>query len=813
MLTGKTIQPVFDVCLSAQFAAGNVSHLNKRQAATCPPGLEELEPRVLLSHASLVTPDFRLFTRPGATRPADTASPVGLSPSRLRHAYGFDAVRFAGVVGDGAGQTIAIVDAYDAPTLAADLHAFDVRFGLADPPSLTKLNQTGGTTPPGTDPAGKGDSWAVETSLDVEWAHAAAPGAKILVVEAKSASDSDLMAAIDTARKYAGVCVVSMSWGDSESATESSMNVHFTTPSGHKGVTFVASSGDSGAYDYNSFTRGVDDPAVSPNVVAVGGTRLNLDASGNYFSESGWGDGTLSGVDGGSGGGVSAYINQPAWQRGIVTQSSAFRTAPDVAFDADPASGVAVYDSWDYGSAAPWVTVGGTSLAAPLWAGLMAVVDQGRVLNGLTSLDGPSQTLPTIYSLPSSDFHDITTGNNGYAAGPGYDLVTGRGTPIVNLLVPAMAGMPVTPTPTIAAFAASPANLVAGGSLTLIATGVTESGGTIQAVKFYRESNGTAGLQAASDALMGTGTQSGSTWTISASTAGLAVGTYAYYALATDAAGLSSGAVAVTVTLTSPPPANDNFAGGTVISGTGASLAGTNVNATRESGEPNIAGDAGGKSVWYTWTARASGTVSVSTAGSSFDTLLGVYTGGSVSTTTLVAANDDASYSTLTSAVTFKAVAGTTYHIAVDGYGGASGSIALSLAEVTPPANDNFAAAASILGSTATWTGTNVGATREAGEPAVAGTTGGHSVWLTWTAPASGTVSINTHGSSFDTTLGVYTGSSVSTTTVVAQNDDDPAGGTLTSAVTFTATAGTTYYIAVDGYNAATGTVVVNLAM
>ena len=106
-----------------------------------------------------------------------------------------------------------------------------------------------------------------------------------------------------------------------------------------------------------------------------------------------------------------------------------------MSFDANPSSGVSIYDSWDFGTSTPWMQLGGTSLSAPAWAGLIAIADQGRVAAGLTTLDGPSQTLPLLYSMPSADFHDIITGDNGTSAGPGYDLVTGRGSPNAPLVV------------------------------------------------------------------------------------------------------------------------------------------------------------------------------------------------------------------------------------------------------------------------------------------------------------------------------------------------------------------------------------------
>ncbi len=219
-----------------------------------------------------------------------------------------------------------------------------------------------------------------------------------------------------------------MSWGGAEFSGESSYDSYFTA---HGGVTFVASSGDPGGI--------VEYPAASANVLAVGGTTLTLNSSGNYGSESGWSD---------SGGGISQYISQPAYQNGVVTQSTTMRTVPDVAFDADPASGVAVYDSWDFQHLAVdpgWrdepvgPPVGRRHRDGQPGPGLGEPADAGWGLP-----DPPHASM----RLPASDFHDITTGNNGYAAGPGYDLVTGRGTPIVNLLAPALVGTPFNDPPT-----------------------------------------------------------------------------------------------------------------------------------------------------------------------------------------------------------------------------------------------------------------------------------------------------------------------------------------------------------------------------
>src|SRR5438093_8286358 len=187
-------------------------------------------------------------------------------------------------------------------------------------------------------------------------------------------------------------------------------------------------------------------------------------------------------------------------------------------------------------------------------------------------------------------------------------------------------------------------------------------------------------------------------------------------------------------------PNNDNFAAAQAITGTSGSVTGANVEATKEAGEPNHAGTAGGKSVWYSWTAPASGQATINTAGSNFDTLLGVYRGTGVSALTLVGANDDYAGPGGPSQVSFSATSGTTYMVAVDGFGGTSGNVNLSWSltqPVTRPANDVFANAQAIPGTSGTVSGTNVNATKETGEPLHAGNAGGKSVWYSWTAPAS----------------------------------------------------------------------------
>jgi hypothetical protein len=387
------------------------------------PLIESLEARRLFS--ALAFPQAEVLAAVGAS------SPYGRTPAQIRKSYGVDSVDFNGVVGDGSGQTIALIDAYDNPSMVSssnsnfvnsDLHRFDVQFGLPDPPSFIKVNQSGSTNYPAFD-AG----WAGEIALDVEWAHAIAPGANILLVEASSATLANLNSAVSWAKDQPGVTAISMSYNGPESPTESSRDSFFTTPAGHAGITFFAAAGDEGSAGSSQ--------TYSPNVVAVGGTTLNqADSSGTYGGETAW---SLSG------GGISQYERKPAYQYLVTTPSSTMRTVPDVAADADTTSGVAVFDTSDagVGSAPQWFEYAGTSLAAPIWAGVVSIANQGRALRGLDSLDGPTQTLPRLYSLSSFDFHDITSGNNGgFSAGPGYDAVTGRGSPVGNVLIPDLAG-------------------------------------------------------------------------------------------------------------------------------------------------------------------------------------------------------------------------------------------------------------------------------------------------------------------------------------------------------------------------------------
>ncbi len=307
----------------------------------------------------------------------------------------------------GAGATVAVVDAYDAPNAQADLNTFSAQFGLPAA-NFVKVNQFGQTVPFPRKISG----WEVETSLDIQWVHAIAPYAKIVLVEANSSNTSDLLAAVNYAKSVASV--VSMSWGGNESRSQ----VFFDSTFVQRGVTFLASSGD--------VTGIVSWPASSPNVLGVGGTQLAVNSTGGLAQpvvETAWN---------GSGGGCSAVEAAIAAQRSFVPSSCPRRGSPDVSISGGDASAVSVYVSSQGG----WFEVYGTSLSVQLFAGLIANANAVRGANTLHS------TLADLYSdaanpaLYSNNFRDIATylsteRSGKFAVTPGWDEVTGLGSPLM----------------------------------------------------------------------------------------------------------------------------------------------------------------------------------------------------------------------------------------------------------------------------------------------------------------------------------------------------------------------------------------------
>ncbi len=374
-----------------------------------------------------------------------STGPAGLSPSQILQAYGLNNLKSStGVTLTGAGQTIALIEAYTNPNLAQELSVFDSQFKLTplttsstiggkSGPTMTQVNLATGRNASLNTNTG----WAEEEALDVEWAHAIAPGANILVVEATSATTPALMAAVAYAESQKGVTVVSMSWGESEvRSDEVAYDSYFNKP----GITFVASSGDSGP------TTGAEWPAASPYVLSVGGTTLHTSTSGGtttYVGETAWDNSS-----GGSSGGLSAFEKEPAFQTAV--QSTGMLSTPDVSFDADPNTGVAVFFINPRGSASSgtFITVGGTSLGAPAFAAIVALADQDLALSKVASLD-TTQTATDLFSLfavAPGDFHSVVPATVTTGAGFGFlgrfagaqsttDDFTGLGSPVGGALI------------------------------------------------------------------------------------------------------------------------------------------------------------------------------------------------------------------------------------------------------------------------------------------------------------------------------------------------------------------------------------------
>jgi subtilase family serine protease len=338
---------------------------------------------------------------------------VGLTPSEIRKAYGFDQLR-----NRGAGQLIAIVEPFHDHQIEDDLALFSSTFGL---PECTTINGCFRTIYATGKKPQSNAIWALETALDVEWAHAIAPDARILLVEAESDLLVDVLDGVDVAVQQ-GASVVSMSWGALEFAGELIHDSRFV----HSNVMFVAASGDTGT--------GTMYPSASPNVVAVGGTKLFRDSNGNYSNETAWT---------GSGGGLSQFEPEPAYQsRPPIPDNNDKRGVPDVAYNADPDSGFAVYSSYPvFGGLKGWFKLFGTSAATPQWAALIAIANSSRLEKGKAPLTGGPAVLYDVVN--PVNYHDITAGANGTCgikcmAIPGYDYVTGIGSPNPAPLIPAL---------------------------------------------------------------------------------------------------------------------------------------------------------------------------------------------------------------------------------------------------------------------------------------------------------------------------------------------------------------------------------------
>jgi len=369
------------------FAAGLASGLFKRSC--------EIVPGEAHCHAIVVARSGIGFSAQGADAETpdatQAATPAGYGPATLQAAYGTTAAAASG----GAGRTVAIVDAYNAATLERDLGVYRTQYGL--PPCTTangcfsKLNQTGGTKLPRNNA-----SWGQETSLDVDMVSANCPNCKILVLEATSPTSANLATAVNTAARL-GAVAISNSYGSPESGSDGT----YASSYNHPGIAVTVSSGDSG--------YGVQTPAAYNTVVATGGTTLR---------------GSTETVWSGAGSGCSAYQAKPSWQH---DPSCARRTVADVSYDADPNTGVAVYDSTTYQGQGGWLVFGGTSVASPAIGAIYALAGDSF---------GTSYPASFTYGKYPSGIYDVTSGSNGSCGGtylctgkPGYDAPTGLGAP------------------------------------------------------------------------------------------------------------------------------------------------------------------------------------------------------------------------------------------------------------------------------------------------------------------------------------------------------------------------------------------------
>ncbi len=372
-------------------------------------------------------------------------------PDQMRIAYGTQLLADKGYTG--AGRTIVIIDAYGSPTLASDVANFDSVWGLP----TTNLQTF---TPFGIDPTSpdNADGWAAETSLDVEWAHAIALGAKIALVIAKSNDDSDILDATEYAIAHNLGDTISQSFGEAEQcmtpavATRQHRLFRLAVA---KGMTLFASSGDSGAAeptcDGSGLFKAASTPASDPNVTGVGGTDLHADSiNGTYQSETTWNESAIFGGAVAGGGGQSVLFHRPLYQ--ALATHDRTRDVPDVSYNA------AVFDGVIVAFQGGFFLFGGTSAGSPQWAGIQAIVNQiaGHRMGNIN---------PALYALallPSKikPFHDIADGSNnsvpdgnggtitGFTAVNGYDMATGIGSPNIGALAPLIAKLPPVTTPT-----------------------------------------------------------------------------------------------------------------------------------------------------------------------------------------------------------------------------------------------------------------------------------------------------------------------------------------------------------------------------
>nr|WP_315466580.1 S53 family peptidase [uncultured Undibacterium sp.] len=444
---------------NTQASAHRAAHQQTINAATLrlaqrAVAIGDIQKRIQIQRESDATAVAAGFTPP----PAVNAAIATYTPAQIRAAYGLPTIptgtyTAAQAASLGAKQTIYIVDAMHNPNIAAELSAFNQKFGL--PVCTTKVVAVNTSLPLAAPSANTCDlsivysntagamtatapaydaGWATEIALDVQWAHAIAPLARIVVIEAPDASINSMTNAVKLANSM-GPGIVSMSFGTNEGNWTNTFDSVFTGT----GMTYLAATGDAGA--------AVEWPSVSSNVLAVGGTSLTYSGSGTR-SEIAWSQ---------TGGGVSAYIATPKYQTSSVPGmgTAARRTVADVALNADPSTGQFIASIPAGSNTVSWISAGGTSLSTPQWAGLIAIANANRLLAAKPLLGAPHAMLygqiASVSGNYSSAFLDITKGSDGSCATctakAGYDHLTGLGTPNVTSLLNLLSNTTVTPVP------------------------------------------------------------------------------------------------------------------------------------------------------------------------------------------------------------------------------------------------------------------------------------------------------------------------------------------------------------------------------
>jgi subtilase family serine protease len=498
-----------------------------------------------------------------------TQTPGSYGPSDLQSAYGLTAA----ATSRGSGETVAVVDAYDDPDAASDLAAYRSNYGLPAA-NFTVYNETGGTTI--TAPSAGTTGWDIEESMDLDMVSAICPNCSIDLVEANSTSFADLGTAANTAAGLPGVVAVSNSYGGGEGSGETVYDPDYD----HPGVAVTVSAGDSG--------YGVQYPAASQYVTSVGGTSLTPDTSvSRGWTESVWGNGTDSPDGDGTGSGCSAYEPQPSWQGSVTDPDCSNRTVADVAANADPATGVVIYDTYNGfgGFQSGW---GGTSEASPIIAATYA----------LAGTPAPG-TYPASYPYTNgnpADINNVTTGSNGDCGnylcngGAGYNGPTGVGTPEGTAAFTSSA----PPANTITVTNPGNQSSTEGTAITPLAIKATDSDSS--ATLAYAAAGLPAGLSIASATGVISGTPS-------------AAGTSSVTVTVTDGTGASRAtAFSWTVAASAPPPSPHGAIKATklpslVVDDTGGSLA----NGTRA----QVWASAGAGALNQTWTVVSKGAYDV----------------------------------------------------------------------------------------------------------------------------------------------------------------------------------------------------------